>query len=103
MEPQQYIVHLGRASEALADAADAAGPAAAVPTCDGWTVADLVSHMVLGDIWARTIVERGTTERVLPETPDDLPEGAALVPYFRAGARQLVAVLTATEPTTSVW
>lgn len=103
MEPEQYLDHLARASEALADAADTAGPAAPVPTCDGWTVADLVSHMVLGDRWARTIVERRTTERVLPEPPDDLPEGASLVSYFRDGARQLVVALTATDPTTSVW
>ena len=103
MDTDQYLDHLARDSQALADAAEAAGPDAAVPTCPEWNVADLMVHMVQGDLWARRIVESRSTERVLPEMPADIPEGAALVPYFRAGARQLVETLASVAPDTSVW
>jgi uncharacterized protein (TIGR03083 family) len=101
MEPAQYLESLARDSELLADAADAAGPDAVVPTCSGWTVEDLVRHCASGDLWARTIVETG--ERSSHDLPADAPTGAALVPYFRAGARALVEALSATDPDASVW
>ncbi len=106
METQQYLDQLARNSERLADVAAAAGVDAPVPTCPGWTVADLLDHMIRGDLWARTIVEqgkRGVTDRVLPAAPDDQPEGDALVPYFRDGAKALVDTLASTDPSTPVW
>jgi uncharacterized protein (TIGR03083 family) len=101
MEPAQYLESLARDSDLLADAAEAAGPAADVPTCPGWTVEDLVRHCTSGDLWARTIVETGS--RSSPDLPADAPTGAALVPYFRDGARALVQTLGATDPAASVW
>jgi uncharacterized protein (TIGR03083 family) len=101
MEPAQYLESLARDSERLADAAEAAGLTADVPTCPGWTVEDLLRHCTSGDLWARTIVQTG--ERASHDLPDDAPAGAALVPYFRDGARSLVQTLTDTNPATSVW
>jgi uncharacterized protein (TIGR03083 family) len=101
MEPPQYLESLARDSTLLADAAEAAGPAADVPTCPGWNVEDLVRHCASGDLWARTIVETGN--RASHDLPDDAPTGAALVPYFRDGARALVQSLAATDPAASVW
>jgi uncharacterized protein (TIGR03083 family) len=101
MEPRQYLEHLTRDSDALADAAAAAGPGADVPTCPGWTVEDLVRHCASGDLWARTIVETGN--RAAANLPADAPTGAALVPYFRDGARALAAALDAVDPDASVW
>jgi uncharacterized protein (TIGR03083 family) len=106
MDTQQYLDQLARNSDRLADAAAAAGVDAPVPTCDGWTVADLLEHMIRGDLWARTIIEQGkqgVTDRVLPEAPADQPEGDALVPYFRDGAKALVDVLSSTDSSTPVW
>jgi len=103
MQVQEYLDALARDSEMLADASDAAGPDAPVPTCPGWTVADLIVHMVQGNRWARIIVESRSTERVMPEMPDDAPAGAALVPYFRSDAQELIATLAAVPPDTSVW
>lgn len=106
MQTQQYLEQLTRNSERLADAAAAAGVSAAVPTCPGWTVADLLDHLVRGDDWAKRIVERGQqgiTERTLPEAPADEPEGEALVPYFRDGARALVHTLSNVDPATPAW
>jgi uncharacterized protein (TIGR03083 family) len=106
MQTQQYLDQLASNSDRLADVAAAVGVDAAVPTCTGWTVTDLLDHMIRGDLWARTIVEqgkRGITDRVLPEAPADQPEGDALVPYFRAGATALVDALASTDPSTPVW
>jgi uncharacterized protein (TIGR03083 family) len=106
MDTQQYLDQLAGNSDRLADAAVAAGVDAPVPTCAGWTVSDLLDHMIRGDLWARMIVEqgkRGVTDRVLPEAPADEPEGAARVPYFRDGAKALVDVLGSTDSSTPVW
>jgi uncharacterized protein (TIGR03083 family) len=106
MDTTQYLDQLARNSDRLADAAAAAGVDAPVPTCPGWTVADLLEHVIRGDLWARTIVEqgkRGITDRVLPEAPADQPEGEALVPYFRTGAKALVDALASIDSSTPVW
>lgn len=101
MEPAQYLEHLARDSELLADAAETAGPAADVPTCPGWNVEELLRHCAGGDIWARTIVDTG--QRSSADLPADAPTGAALVPYFRDGARALGQLLAGTDLTASVW
>jgi hypothetical protein len=46
----------------LADAAAAAGPDAAVPTTPGWTITDLVAHVVLTQHWVAEIIERRITD-----------------------------------------
>jgi uncharacterized protein (TIGR03083 family) len=106
METQQYLEQLTRNSDRLADAATAAGTDAPVPTCPKWTVTELLDHLVRGDNWARTIVERGeqgSTDRVLPEDTDPSITGDALVQAFRSGATALVDALAAVDPTTPVW
>ena len=103
MEPDQYLTALARESMDLAEAAQAAGPSAPVPSCPGWTVSDLLVHCASGDYWARTIAERQTTERVPVELPEDPPTGEALAPWFLAGAQALIDALRKTDPSTSVW
>jgi uncharacterized protein (TIGR03083 family) len=98
-----YLDHLARESAALADAAAAAGPAAAVPACPGWTVTDLLRHATGGDTWARLIVETGSREGVPTELPDDAPAGDALVARYRESADALVRTLTDADPAASVW
>jgi uncharacterized protein (TIGR03083 family) len=103
MEPGEYVAALAAASEMTAEAATAAGPDAAVPSAPGWTVADLLVHMTSGDLWARTIVETRSTQRVANELPDDPPTGEALVPWYLDGAHRLVAALGEIDPATSLW
>jgi uncharacterized protein (TIGR03083 family) len=106
IDTQQYLDRLARNSERLADAAAAAGTDAAVPTCPGWRVADLLDHCLSGDNWARTIVEQGragSTERVLPAATDPSLQGDALIEQFRSAASALVAELSAVSPDTPVW
>ena len=106
METQQYLEQFRRNSDRLADVATAAGVDASVPTCPGWTVADLLQHMIRGDDWARSIVEQGkqgSTERVLPSEPDPSIAGDDLVQAFRDGARALLESLESVDSTTPVW
>jgi uncharacterized protein (TIGR03083 family) len=106
METEQFLDQLAQNSARLADAAAAAGTEAAVPTCPGWTVADLLDHCLSGDNWARTIAENGragSTERVLPADTDPSLQGDALIEQFRAGAAALVAELSSVSPDTPVW
>jgi uncharacterized protein (TIGR03083 family) len=102
LDPDQYLNALTRESTDLAEAAEAAGPAAAVPSCPGWTVSDLIVHCASGDAWARSIIEHGTIERV-PYVPEDPPTDEALVPWFLTGAQALVDSLKEIDPSTSVW
>jgi uncharacterized protein (TIGR03083 family) len=106
MQTQQYLDQLTQNSDRLAEAAAAAGTGAPVPACSGWTVTDLLQHLVRGDAWARTIVEQGkagSTERVLPGEIDESLQGDALVDAFGAGARSLVDALASVTPETPVW
>src|SRR4051794_13845151 len=106
METQQYLDQLAQNSVRLADAAAAAGPDATVPSCPGWTVTELLDHCVSGDIWARSIIERGkagTIEGVRPDPLDPSLRGDALVQAYRDGAEALVAELSSVSPDTPVW
>jgi uncharacterized protein (TIGR03083 family) len=104
MEPLRSIDLLARESDVLADAATAAGPHAAVPSCPGWHVDDLLAHLVAGDQWACTIVRQNEPKRVdRVVAPEELPKGPELVACFRDGAQALVDVLRTTDPTKSAW
>jgi len=106
MEMQHYLDQLTQNSERLADAAAAAGVDAPVPSCPGWTVTDLLGHCVSGDIWARSVVERGKAGSIEGTRPDPLDpslRGDALVQAFRDGAAALVAELSSVPPDTPVW
>jgi len=103
MEIHDHLDALAGASDAAADAAASAGIDADVPSCPGWKVRDLLLHMAGGDLWARTIVETQSVQRVANDVPEDHPEGEALVDWYREGAHRLVAALGAVDPAVSVW
>jgi uncharacterized protein (TIGR03083 family) len=103
LEPDQYVTALARESTDLADAARAAGTSAPVPSCPEWTVSDLLVHCVSGDLWARTILEQETTERVPAQSPENPPAGDAMVPWFLTGADALVETMKGTDPSKPVW
>lgn len=105
MDSDLYVTALADNSQRLADAAAAAGEDAPVPTCPGWTVVDLLEHVVGGDGWARTIVAQagaGVVESVPRMSPTGLA-GDALLAAFRSGADELVDVLRAVDPSTPAW
>lgn len=87
---------------ALADSADG-HLAEPVPSCPGWSLADLVWHLTeVHAWWAALVAARAQdhTEVADPVRPDD---DATLVPGLVAGAGRLVTTLRAAEPTERVW
>ena len=80
-------------------------PGASVPTCPEWTVTDLATHLGIIHRWVTEMVRLRTPERIprveaeysRPEGPDDL------VPWFRTGGRELVAMLGSCDADTPMW
>jgi uncharacterized protein (TIGR03083 family) len=72
-----------------------------VPTCEHWTVEDLVVHIgAFCGFWTHVLCEG--TGRPLTPYPDP-PDGAALIPWLDDLGAHLVAELEATPATTEVW
>jgi uncharacterized protein (TIGR03083 family) len=69
-----WLAALRADGPALLSAATATGPDAPVPSCPGWTMADLVAHVEETLHFARVLVPRGVTDR--PERRDRPPRAA---------------------------
>ena len=100
MDLNSYLAILATEATVLAAAADEAGLAAAVPTCPGWTVADLVLHIGEVHRWATAAVAGKAVK--LSEVPTDFlgppPDPADAVAWFRSGATKLCDTLAAADP-----
>ena len=101
-----YVGALRRQGELLADAAQRAGLAAAVPSCPDWAVRDLLKHTGYVHRWATGFVAEGLTrpggaseEEILGQGPAD----AELPGWFREGHAVLVQALNAAGPDLSCW
>jgi uncharacterized protein (TIGR03083 family) len=88
-----------RATDRFAAGLVAADPAARVPACPGWAVADLGAHLGNVHAWASRIVETGEAAK----TPDDVPEGGGLREWYLARAGRLVAAIDAADPDEPCW
>lgn len=88
-------------SAALADAAEG-NLGATVEHCPGWTVADLVRHVLHVHWFWGTIVEHRLTDAQQVGAPPE-PAEADLIEAFRRGAQRLVETFAAADPTTPVW
>ncbi|GAA4093752.1 maleylpyruvate isomerase family mycothiol-dependent enzyme [Actinomadura miaoliensis] len=76
-----------------------------VPTCPGWSLADLVRHLGRVHRWAGGMVERRVQRRVGARElgvviPDDPAE---LRPWFEEGAAALLRTLRAADPDEAMW
>jgi uncharacterized protein (TIGR03083 family) len=106
MRVDQYIETIRTDGDGLAEAAQRAGLDAAVPTCPGWLVADLLRHLGGVHRWAAAHV---TGERREPVAADEearffaAPADGALLDWFRDGHRALTAALASAEPTLDCW
>jgi uncharacterized protein (TIGR03083 family) len=92
---------IARMATAVSDISDTA---ADVPTCPGWTVADLASHIGGIHRWVTATVASQAPSR-LP-FPDVKPESSspdALAAWLTAGAGPLLESLRAAGPVTPVW
>jgi len=89
----------------LADVTSGADPATPVPTCPGWTLADLLQHT--GEVyrWAATMVRDSSSERLprekfdweVPASPTDLPE------WIADGADFVLSTFRSSNPSTAMW
>jgi uncharacterized protein (TIGR03083 family) len=100
-----FLAAIRRDSDRFYAAADNADPAAPVPSCPDWTIADLVWH--LGEVhwfWGTDVEMRASSPAQLEEAKPARPEGyAELVAWGRAQADRLIQLLEATPDDVPVW
>lgn len=87
---------------ALARENDLATP---IPTCPGWTLADLVTHVGRAQRWAAAIIgARSRTEIALASVPDGArPAPDAAAPWLSDAARLVLDAVDRTGADTDVW
>jgi uncharacterized protein (TIGR03083 family) len=107
MDLTGFVPALRAAGEHLASAAERAGPGAAVPTCPGWTVRDLVLHTGGVHRWAATTVREARTKPLALAQPQDiepdLPGDGDLVDWFSDGHRALVEAIEKAPEDLACW
>ncbi|WP_433548818.1 maleylpyruvate isomerase family mycothiol-dependent enzyme [Streptomyces sp. CA-294286] len=102
MAIETHINCLAVEGELLATAAESAGTDAAVPTCPGWRVRDLVRHLGTVHRWATAFVTEEHRERRPGDAEPDL-DGAPLLDWYREGHAALVAALRAAPDDLACW
>lgn len=97
-----YLAAITDDAAKLIDAARRTGLDAAVPSCPGWNVRDLVRHV--GEVHRHK--ELIVRERLL-EPPDDwaspAPDDAEIFSRYAEGVAMLIAALAGVDPATPVW
>ena len=75
-----------------------------MPSCPGWTVADLTQHTGTIHRWATGIVETEATARVpFPEAASPWESADGWAQWLASGAPPLLAALRSAGPLTAVW
>jgi uncharacterized protein (TIGR03083 family) len=101
VEHVDRVEAVARELEALDEAVRSGDMDAPVPTCSGWTVADLASHV--GEFcafWTHVLCEGAGR----PKTPyPDAPEGDALAGWLATLGENLLTELRAVPEETAVW
>lgn len=93
-------------TDALAELLCEVDPRTPIPTCPGWVLADLVTHVGRAQRWAATmIIDRATDELDTRAVPDGArpKETAAAARWLSEGARLVCAAVDATGADTPVW
>lgn len=102
MDVAEYCRKIVEHTERIAAAGD--HPDAPVPSCPGWTVADLIAHLGEVQRWAATLIEGRLTR--LGDVPADflgeVPATTDLPGWLRSGCRRLVTGLRAADPETAL-
>ncbi|MEQ1874350.1 MAG: maleylpyruvate isomerase family mycothiol-dependent enzyme [Ilumatobacteraceae bacterium] len=102
MEHTSYLSSLARDGVAFADACEAAGLGAAVTSCPGWSVADLLWHLTeVHEFWRTIVGEQRTTWEGMDRPPR--PTDDDLLGVYRAGFNQTLLVLNAADPAQANW
>ncbi len=85
---ETHLAVLAEAGERLVAAARIAGPTTPVPTCPGWTVADLVSHTGMVHRWASANL-RGEADHAPPRWREEGLRAPDILEWFRVGLDDL--------------
>lgn len=101
MNHADYVAAAARELDDIQAVFDAQPVTAAVPTCAGWTLADLAAHVGLFcGFWSHVLCEGAG--RPKPQVLDP-PEGQAITGWFGDVGRGLLVEMGATPPETPVW
>jgi uncharacterized protein (TIGR03083 family) len=107
VEAAEHIRALRRDGEIMAAAARQAGLTAAVPSCPGWQVRDLLRHTGYVHRWAASYVANQLTSEVEKVSEAEQlswePPDADLLSWFSAGHAALADVLTAAPADVACW
>jgi uncharacterized protein (TIGR03083 family) len=105
MTSLDYVGAIRDEGTALADAADAAGLDARVPSCPQWNAADLLGHIGTVHRWAAMSAQRepGAPFRSSREAGIEVPPPDARVAWVREGASLLADTLASLDPETPAW
>jgi uncharacterized protein (TIGR03083 family) len=101
IEPAQGLAQFEQMAANVVDLLADAELDRPVPSCPGWTVADLVAHLGQTHLWAEHCIRVRN-----PEVPDVVPpvtDRAALAGWYSDCAGVLIHTLRATEPGTQCW
>jgi uncharacterized protein (TIGR03083 family) len=102
MEITDHVEILRREGQSLVKAAEEAGVGAAVPTCPGWQVRDLLRHIGTVHRWAEAFVDQGmASPRSLEEEPG--LDGPELLAWYSEEHRKLTATLDRADPAVECW
>jgi uncharacterized protein (TIGR03083 family) len=105
LELGRYLDLLLSDTERIAVACESGELSAPVPSCPGWTLADLAEHV--GEVhrfwhWVvREDVQQVRRDTSVPREPP--PEGAAVGQWLRDGVAELLPLLRAGDPSTPLW
>lgn len=104
-EQARYADMAGAEIARFAEAVRGADPSTAVPTCPGWTIAELVKHIGGIHRWAERMVREHAQQRLSWRALElSLPADPAAYPaWLAAGAEPLVATLTSADPDAAMW
>ena len=103
LEPDQYEAYFETETARLSAGLSTLEPQAPVPTCPGWTVRDLVTHVGTGHRWAAEIVE-GRLQAPAPYVIAQAPqEQGSWADWLTAGARRLAEAVRDGGPGRPVW
>lgn len=89
MDRATHLEHLRVDSAALLGACRAE-PSAPVPSCPGWSRADLLAHVAGVHSWVRTQLSNGPAERVRFSAIEQPPSGDELPGWYEANAAALI-------------
>ncbi|MFI7062023.1 maleylpyruvate isomerase N-terminal domain-containing protein [Kribbella sp. NPDC050124] len=97
--PIDHLAEFERTAAEFAAVLDTVDPAAAVPGCPGWTLADLALHLGSGQRWAASILLSGTRQKV----PEVLRTTASWADWYAGTTAALAAAIRAVDPDEPCW